>query len=122
MKRMKPPIRGAAETPKIVRTAAWINLVLAVVAVIAPRIVTNSEAAAMLFAIPMALILALGSAAAIRAYILARREDRPVRWTAFLPLALFVAAMGLTLLLVFSDLGWGTGPREVMPGSQSGSQ
>jgi hypothetical protein len=101
--------KGPAETPGIVRAALVINLLLAAVAVIVPRrfdsIHDEREAAgaAMAFAIPMALILTIGAAVAIRAYILARRQERPMRWTAFLPASVFLIGIALTLGLVFSQ-------------------
>ena len=98
---MKPKARGPAETPQIVRAALVANLILLVVALASPLIVDGSEAAAILFALPMALILAIGAAAAIRAYILARREALPPRWTAFLPLSVFLLGIVGTLLLIY---------------------
>lgn len=101
--------------PKFVRTALWVNLVLVVVSLAAPRMATGSEAAAMLFAIPMALILAIGAGAAVRAYILSYREYQRPHWTAFLPLAVFLLGIGATLVLVYSDLSWVKPPSEVSP-------
>jgi len=99
---MKPKVRGPAETPPIVRTALIVNVLLLLVALVSPRLLAGSEAAPLLFAVPMALIVAIGAAAAIRAFILARREDRPIRWTAFLPVSMFLVGMVGTLLLVYA--------------------
>jgi hypothetical protein len=88
----------------MIRTGLWVNLTLVLVALAAPRIANNSQAAAISFAFPMALILVVGAAIAIRAYILARRENRPLRWTAFLPLSIFLLGIAATLLLVYTDL------------------
>ena len=99
---MKPKVRGPAETPSIVRTALIVNVLLLLVALVSPRLLAGSEAAPLLFAVPMALIVAIGAAAAIRAFILARREDRPIRWTAFLPVSMFLVGMVGTLLLVYA--------------------
>lgn len=107
-----PPVpvdKSPAETPGIVRVAIVVNSLLLGAAVIIPRRFdgVNDQrevaGAAVAFAIPMALILTIGAAAAIRAYILARRQDRPVRWTAFLPASIFVLGMAITLGLVFSQ-------------------
>ena len=98
-----------AETPGIVRLAIVINALLLAAAIIVPRRFNNTRndeegaGAAVAFAIPMALILAIGAAAAIRAYILARRQDRPMRWTAFLPASIFLLGIAITLGLVFSQ-------------------
>lgn len=99
---MKLKAHGPAETPKIVRIALGLNVVLVAVALVAPRLFTNSDAAPLLFAIPMALILAVGAGAASRAYLLARREDRSLRWTAFLPLSMFLLGIAGTLLLIYA--------------------
>ncbi len=104
MKKMPPK---PAETPGIVQIALYINIALLIIAMIAPRGFATSKdeeagaGAAVAFAIPMALILAIGAAAATRAYILARREDRPMRWTAFLPASMFLVGLGVTLALVY---------------------
>ncbi len=99
---MKPKVRGPAETPSIVRTALMANVVLLLVALVSPRLLAGSDAAPLLFAVPMALIVAIGTAAASRAYILARREGRSIRWTAFLPVSMFLVGMVGTLLLVYA--------------------
>jgi cytochrome bd-type quinol oxidase subunit 2 len=94
--------RASARTPKTVHVALWVNLLLLVVALVAPRMTANaSEASALFFVIPMALILVVGAAAAIGAYILARREDLRLRWTAFLPISVFLLGIAGTLLLVY---------------------
>jgi Na+/H+ antiporter NhaD/arsenite permease-like protein len=107
-----PPRTGdnrPAETPGIVRIAVVINALLLVLAIVIPRRFNNvrdaqeGAGAAVAFALPMALILIIGAAAAIRAYILARRQDRPVRWTAFLPASIFLLGIAITLGLVFSQ-------------------
>jgi hypothetical protein len=92
---MKPNATGPAETPQIVRIALWVNLLLVAIALVAPRMMAGESGkeggstAALLFVIPMALIPPIGAAAAISAFVLARREERSVRWTAFLPLLVF---------------------------------
>jgi membrane-anchored protein YejM (alkaline phosphatase superfamily) len=108
----------AAETPKIVRAALWANIALMILALVGPRVVPGADAAALLFAVPMALILVIGVAAAIRAYILARRQDRPVRWTAFLPLSTFIVGVAATLILVYSDITWLKPAVEITPPEQ----
>jgi 4-amino-4-deoxy-L-arabinose transferase-like glycosyltransferase len=97
------------------RSALWVNLILLCVALVAPRMTNSSEAAAIWFAIPMALILVIGAAAAIWAYVLARRENRRPRWTAFLPLSVFLLGIAGTLALVYSDFTWSKPPTEVTP-------
>jgi hypothetical protein len=98
-----------AETPGLVWVAVVANILLLAAAIIIPRRFNNTHngqegaGAAVAFAIPMALILAVGAATAIRAYILARRQDRPIRWTAFLPASIFLIGMAITLGLVFSQ-------------------
>lgn len=100
------------------RSALWVNLLLLCVALVAPRMAGTSEAAAVLFAVPMALILVIGSAAAIWSFILARREGRPLRWTAFLPASVFVLGIAGTLALVYSDFAWTKPPSEAIPGQR----
>ncbi len=78
----------------------------------------TSEVAAVMFAIPMALILVIGAAVAIRAYILARREGQRVPWTAFLPVSLFLLGIAGTLALVYSDITFVKPPSEVIPGQR----
>jgi hypothetical protein len=101
------------------RSALWLNLLLLCVALAAPRLAADSETAAVLFAAPMALILVIGAASAIRSYVLARREGRPPRWTAFLPLSVFLLGIAGTLAMVYLDLTFVKTPTEVSPG-QSG--
>ncbi len=98
--------------------ALKINLVLLCIALGVPRMASSVEAAAVFFAIPMALILAIGAWAAIRAYILARREDRRPRWTAFLPLSIFLLGILGTVAMVNSDFVWNKDPVEVNPGKR----
>ena len=100
------------------RSALLANLLLLCVALVAPRMSNTSETAAVMFAIPMALILVIGAAAAIWAYILARRENRGLRWTAFLPLSVFLLGIAGTLALVYSDVTFVKPPTEVKPGKQ----
>ena len=100
------------------RFALWVNLALLCIALVVPRAAKSTESAAAFFAIPMALILAIGAAAAIRAYILARRENRRPKWTAFLPLAVFLLGIGGTLALVYTDAAWTKDPVEVTPGKR----
>jgi hypothetical protein len=118
MKFMKATVSGPAETPQIARTALWLNLILVLIAIAAPRIASSTDTGALLFAIPMALILVIGAAAAIWSYILARREDRSVRWTAFLPLAVFLLGMIGTVLLVQTDAAWEKPPVEIRSGQK----
>jgi hypothetical protein len=118
MKGMKANAIGPAATPKFVRTALFANVMLVLISLAAPIILPESEAIAFLFAIPMALILVVGAFTAIGAYILARREFRPVRWTAFLPLAVFLVGIAGTLLLVQVDSLWERDPVEFRPGSK----
>lgn len=99
-----------ADTPSVVRVSLWMNVVLLLIALIMPRTLAEpgsgmaeAAGAAMLFVIPMALIFAIGSFAAIRAYILARREGRAVRWTAFVPLAMFLVGIVATLVLIYTE-------------------
>ena len=96
--------------------ALTINLVLLCIALVGPRMTNSLDTAAVLFAVPMALILAIGAWAAIRAYILARREGRRPRWTAFLPLSVFLVGILATVALVNSDFAWKSDPVEVKPG------
>lgn len=111
MKKTPPTVvdKRPAETPKIIRTATIVNLLLLAVAVIIPRrfndtgSLDEAAGAAIAFALPMALILVVSAGAAIRAYILARRQDRPIRWTAFLPLSVFLLGIAITLGLVYSQ-------------------
>lgn len=97
------------------RPALLTNVLLLCIALVAPRIAPTTDAAAMFFAIPMALILVTGAASAIRAYILARRENRSPHWTAFLPLAVFLLGIAGTLALVYTDYAWVKPPVEVNP-------
>lgn len=78
----------------------------------------NSETAAVLFAIPMALILVIGAAHAIRVYILARRERQRVGWTAFLPAAVFLLGIAGTLAMVYFDVTFVKPPSEAIPGQR----
>ena len=99
-----------ATTPSFVRTAFWLNLVLVFVGVITPRALATKEGsssptfAAMLFAIPMAMTLVIGAGAAFWAYILARREEKRLRWTAFLPASLFIVGCAAVLAMISLDL------------------
>lgn len=93
-----------------VRASLWVNVALLAIALIMPRTVDRAGSgmaeaaeAAMWFVVPMALIFAIGTFAAIRAYILARREDRPMRWTAFAPLGVFAVGILATLLLIYTS-------------------
>lgn len=102
--------REVANTPSFVRTALFVNTLLVVVALVFPRMLASShsdsgeaEGATILFALPMGLIFAIGACAAIRAYILARREDRELSWTAFVPLGIFLAGMLTTLVLIYTQ-------------------
>jgi cytochrome bd-type quinol oxidase subunit 2 len=103
---------------KFVSKALWVNLALLCVALAVPPAANSTEAAAVFFAVPMALILVVGAAVAIRAYILARRENRRPRWTAFLPLAIFLLGIGGTVVLVYTDSAWTKAPVEVNPGKR----
>lgn len=101
----------AASTPLFVRVSLWINVALVLFALIMPRTLAGPDSgmaeaagAAMLFVLPMALIFAIGAFAAIRAYILARREDRPVGWFAFAPLGMFLVGILATLVLIYSEI------------------
>jgi 4-amino-4-deoxy-L-arabinose transferase-like glycosyltransferase len=118
MKFMKANRNGTAEASNIVRTALLANLALLAVAVGGPRMVLSTDAAALLFAIPMALILVVGAAAAIWSYILARRESRTIPWTAFLPLAVFALGVVGTILLVQTDAAWNKPPVEIHSGQK----
>jgi hypothetical protein len=100
----------AAPTPGFVRAAVWVNLVLVLAALILPRTLVTETAgieeaarAALLFVIPMTLVVVIGCAVGIRAYVLARRLGQRVKWTAFLPLATFLAGIAGTLLLVYGQ-------------------
>jgi membrane protease YdiL (CAAX protease family) len=115
---MKSKVSGSANTPEIVRVALFVNVVLVLIALAAPLVFSDPDSTALLFAIPMALILVVGSMAAIRAYILARREDRPLRWTAFAPLAVFLVGILGTLILVRTDAVWERDPVEFKPGQK----
>ena len=115
---MKSKVSGPAKTPEIVRTALFVNVVLVLVALASPLILPDADATALLFAIPMALILVIGTSAAIRAYILARREDRPLRWTTFAPLAVFLVGLVGTVILVQTDAVWERDPVEFKPGQK----
>lgn len=93
-----------------VRAALWVNVVLLAIALVMPRTVDRAGSgmaeaaeAAMWFVIPMALIFAIGVASAIRAYILARRENRAVGWKAFAPLGVFAVGILATLLLIYTS-------------------
>lgn len=97
------------------RAALWANLFLVGVALVAPRMGPGNETAALLFAVPMALTLVIGAAAAIHATILARRENRLPGWRAFLPLSVFLLGIAGTLGLVYSDLTFVSKPVEVLP-------
>ena len=79
------------------------------IAMVAPRMIAVNSAgsggavsAVLLFALPMAAILAISSVVVIRAFILARREDLRMRWTAYLPLSVFLLGIASTLLLVYA--------------------
>ena len=115
---MKAKASGPANTPGIVRVALFVNVILVLIALGAPLILPDPDTTALIFAAPMALILVIGSAAAIRAYILARREDRPLRWTAFAPLAVFLVGIVGTLILVQTDAVWERDPVEFKPGQK----
>lgn len=78
----------------------------------------TSEAAAVLFAIPMALILVIGAAHAIRVYILARREGKRIGWNAFLPAAVFLLGIAGTLAMVYFDVTFVKPPSEAIPGQR----
>jgi peptidoglycan/LPS O-acetylase OafA/YrhL len=107
---MKAKASGVAATPKAVRVALWMNLVLVASAVVLPRVLTDQNgsldqatAAALWFVVPMALVFAIGVAAATRAYLLARRAEQRMKWSAFLPLAMFVVGIAATLALVYFE-------------------
>ncbi len=118
MKWMKAKKPGPPKTPSHVWTALMVNLGFVLVALGGPRLFPDSDSAAMFFAIPMALILVVGAGAAIRAYILARRENRSLRWTAFLPLAVFLVGIVGTVFLVQADFAWTKPTIEVKPGQK----
>lgn len=99
---------AVAPTPAIVRRAVWINLALVLAALILPRTLASETAgleeaagAAMLFVIPMTLVVIIGCASGIRAYVLARRAGQRVKWTAFAPLGMFLVGVAGTLVLVY---------------------
>jgi ammonia channel protein AmtB len=97
-----------AETPKVVRIALWVNLVLLLAAFVLPRTLPGggfdaAAGAVLLFAGSMVVILIVGIAAATRAYLLARRQDQRVKWTAFVPLLLFFVGIFVTLALVYFE-------------------
>ncbi len=104
--------KGPAATPPIVRTALIANIVLVLIALMWPHTATRDpngkggaiEGDATPFVIPMVLILLIGAIAAIRAYILARREDRRVSWMAFAPLGMFFVGILATLVLVYTEI------------------
>lgn len=100
--------RGPAKTPAPVRAALWINLLLLPVALIAPRTVSDggfdaAATAALLFVVPMILMLVIGVAAAIHAVLAARRQDLRPSPSAFLPLAVFLAGIAVTMILVYGE-------------------
>lgn len=95
-----------------------VNLGFVLIALGGPPLFADSESAPLFFAIPMALILMVGAGAAIRAFILARRENRSLRWTAFLPLAVFLVGIVGTVLLVQTDYAWTKPPVEVKSGQK----
>ena len=99
--------QASAETPTLVRTAFWINMALLLVALIGPRLseggLDAAAEAALLFVVPMVLILVIGAAVAIYAYAQARKQSRSMSWSAFLPLAVFLAGFLVTLALVYGE-------------------
>ncbi len=114
MKRMKAS--APAETPKFVLPAFWVNLGLGAVAVVAPRMIASTDTAAILFTVPMTAILVVGASVAIWCFVLARREYRSVRWTAFLPLSVFLLGLAGTLAMVQTDALWEKTPTEYKTG------
>jgi hypothetical protein len=97
-----------APTPGFVRVATWVNLALVLAALVLPRTLLGDDAgweeaagAVMLFVIPMTLVVVIGCGVGIRAHLLARRAGQRVKWTAFLPLAMFLVGIAGTLLLVY---------------------
>jgi 4-amino-4-deoxy-L-arabinose transferase-like glycosyltransferase len=71
-----------------------------------------AAAAALSFVIPMALIFAIGVATATWAYLLARRENQRMKWTAWMPLVLFLVGIAATLALVYFET---SGTSEFVP-------
>lgn len=105
---MNVATRGAAVTPGWARAALWINLLLLLIALIAPRTVPDggmdaAASAALLFIVPMALSLLIGVAAAIHAYLAARRQNLRPGIGAFLPLIVFLVGIAATAILVYTQ-------------------
>lgn len=107
---MRAKEQVVAETPKVVWMALWVNLLLLLVAFVLPRFLAlgsggfdAAAGAVIVFAIPMALILVLGITVATRAYLLARRQELRVKWTAFLPLMMFFVGIFTTIALVYLE-------------------